>query len=93
MVENAPNSSAHTLLASCGGCKEQSHSDISTQLRKVATPMMQVAKLKVENCVIFGSPGNIVPLDSIGIEVVQDSEADLEKRIGIIILLKYLVTQ
>ena len=27
-------------------------------------------------------PGNVVPLDSIGVEVVQDSEADLENRIG-----------
>ena len=34
-----------------------------------------------------------MPLDSIGVEVVQDSEADLENRIGWIILLKYLVTQ
>ena len=34
-----------------------------------------------------------MPLDSIGVEVVQDSEADLEKRIGLIILLKYPVTQ
>ena len=41
--------------------------------------MMQVAKLKVENCVIIGSPGNIVPLDSIGIEVVQDSKANLQQ--------------
>ena len=34
-----------------------------------------------------------MPLDSISVEVVQDSEADLEKRIGLIILWKYLVTQ
>ena len=33
-----------------------------------------------------------MPLDSIGVEVVQDSEADLEKRIDLIILLKCLVT-
>ena len=74
---------ARKQSASCGGWKEQGDS-ISEKhpLQIISTPSGFAININF-------LPGNVVPFDSISVEVVQDSEADLEKRI----VLKYLVTQ
>ena len=61
--------------------KKQNHSNIL--LDKSNANVTPIYRLRCVNVNVMsgsiGSPGNIVPLDSIGIEVVQDSKANLGK--------------
>ena len=67
------SSLARKQWASCGGWKEQGVRWPHQWKTSIANNLN--TKLNVNFL-----PGNVVPLDSIGVEVVQDSEADLEKK-------------